>query len=289
MHKKHQNANGYLQPARQLQKKGKEVFFRDPGLPFVEARSSRNSSRDFKKHMHSTFSIGGIHEGRVEFCTAKTAAVLVPGSLAFINPETLHSCNTICNEERSYSMLYLDVEWCVQVQKSLWQVDSFIPAEVLFLNDANLYHRYCKVIHDLLDSGVHLSAKKLQLFDLIVEVFLQSCRPQVVTEVIPERIDWMKKYLGEDLQRDMTLLSLARKLDTNPYTLLRRFKAVTGITPHAYRMNCRIEKARLFLQQGMDIADAALECGFFDQSHLHRHFKAATTVTPQEYRVNFIQ
>jgi AraC-like DNA-binding protein len=39
----------------------------------------------------------------------------------------------------------------------------------------------------------------------------------------------------------------------------------------------------------MDIAETALECGFFDQSHFHRHFKAMTTVTPQEYRVNFVQ
>ena len=71
--------------------------------------------------------------------------------------------------------------------------------------------------------------------------------------------------------------------------MLRRFKTVTGITPHAYRMNCRIEQARKYLQEGMDITETALECGFFDQSHLHRHFKAMTTVTPQEYRVNFVQ
>jgi AraC-like DNA-binding protein len=62
-----------------------------------------------------------------------------------------------------------------------------------------------------------------------------------------------------------------------------------GITPHAYRLNCRIDRARELLRQGRDIAETALECGFYDQSHLHRHFKAVTTVTPREYQVNFIQ
>nr|MDJ0889072.1 helix-turn-helix transcriptional regulator [Desulfobacterales bacterium] len=71
--------------------------------------------------------------------------------------------------------------------------------------------------------------------------------------------------------------------------LIRRFKAATGITPHAYRMNCRIEQGRALLRQDGDIADIALACGFFDQSHFHRYFKAMTTVTPQEYRLNFVQ
>ena len=87
----------------------------------------------------------------------------------------------------------------------------------------------------------------------------------------------------------MSLESLARELDSNPYTLLRKFKAETGVTPHAFRMNCRIEKAREYLRQGVDIAEVALECGFFDQSHMHRYFKAITTVTPKEYQVNFLQ
>ena len=82
---------------------------------------------------------------------------------------------------------------------------------------------------------------------------------------------------------------LAPKLGANPYTLLRQFKAATGVTPHAYRLNCRIELAKRLLQEGCDLSQVALECGFFDQSHFHRHFKAMTTVTPGAYQVNFVQ
>jgi AraC-like DNA-binding protein len=49
-------------------------------------------------------------------------------------------------------------------------------------------------------------------------------------------------------------------------------------------MNCRIEHARSLLQKGRTIADTALACGFFDQSHFHHHFKAMTTVTPKQYQ-----
>jgi AraC-like DNA-binding protein len=61
------------------------------------------------------------------------------------------------------------------------------------------------------------------------------------------------------------------------------------MTPHAYRLNRRIEQARRLLREGWEPARAALECGFFDQSHLHRHFRAIAAATPGEYRVNFVQ
>lgn len=266
-----------------------EIFFKDHKLPFVECRYSKSSVRNFKAHMHKTFSIGAVDLGQVQYSVGDHEAVLSVGTLAVINPESLHSCNSMSGEGRSYFMLYLDVAWCLQVQKTLWNIESFIPAEKIQLNNPHLYSRYCTVVKCLMDSTVHLLEKEQLLVELSCAVFGHVCRLQVPQYEVPESIERLKTLLGENLKDDVTLASLAGQLGVNPYTLLRRFKAITGITPHAYRMNCRVEQARKYLQVGMDITETALECGFFDQSHLHRHFKAMTTVTPQEYRVNFVQ
>lgn len=267
----------------------REKFLKDKGLPFAECRYSQSSRSSFKPHMHRAFSIGAVDRGRVEYTVGSSVATLGPGSLALINPEMLHSCNSLCAEGRSYYMLYLDVSWCLTVQKSLWNLDSFAETATIRLDDEPLYRRYCQVMQQLLRPDIHLQEKEQLLVDLVSTVFQHSCRPQAKRTTPPGNIDCLKAMLREDLARDLTLDSLAKALGANPYTLLRRFKAETGITPHAYRMNCRIEQARRYLRQGMDITETALECGFFDQSHLHRHFKAMTTVTPQEYRLNFIQ
>ena len=266
-----------------------ERFFKDPNLPFAELRCSRSSSDSFKPHMHRTLGIGAVDDGEVIYTLIGETASLVPGTLVVFNPEALHACNPAEGSVRSYYMLHLDTDWCLKVQQTLWNVGGFIAAEKTRIENAALYEAYCRTMVLLMDGQVHLEEKEQALYELICDIFTVVCRPGESRETTGGDVARLKKLLSTDLQRDWPLDSLAASLDANPYTLIRSFKAVTGITPHAYRMNCRIEKARELLREGREIADTALECGFFDQSHFHRYFKAMTTVTPQAYRINFLQ
>lgn len=266
-----------------------EKFYQEPGLPFARARYSRSSRSVFKPHMHASFSVGAVDAGKVHYTVGKDSATLMPGSLALINPEVLHSCNPLSQAGRSYSMLYLDLDWCLRLQQSLWDLHQFSPVDLIQIRDRQLYETYRNCMQQLLSGSIHRDQKEQLLVDLLSRIFLTACRPQAAPPKPTEGVELLKTLLKSDLGRDNTLDSLAGQLGSNPYTLIRKFKAETGLTPHAYRMNCRIEHAKLLLQQGRDIADAAIECGFFDQSHLHRQFKAMTTVTPQEYKVNFVQ
>ena len=266
-----------------------DLFYKNHFLPFAELRFSRSSTAPFKPHMHKTLSVGAVHKGEVLYNVNGKKAVLAPGSLVVINPETLHACNPANETERSYYMLHLDTEWCFQVQRSMWEIERFVGVGRIRIDNVPLYERYCKAMEHLMDGKIHLQEKEQMLFDLACEVFSAACSPQEKMEESAGNIEELKKILSADLRKDFTLDALAEELGVNPYTLIRSFKAATGFTPHAYRMNCRIERARSLLRQGTDIAETALACGFFDQSHFHRHFKAMTTVTPKQYLVNFVQ
>jgi len=85
-----------------------------------------------------------------------------------------------------------------------------------------------------MDEKIHLQQKEQMLFDLVCEVLSVACSPHAIKKEPTDNIEKLKKILSADLHKDFTLNSLAEELGANPYTLIRNFKAVTGITPHVY-------------------------------------------------------
>ncbi|WP_115049266.1 helix-turn-helix domain-containing protein [Xanthomonas arboricola] len=66
--------------------------------------------------------------------------------------------------------------------------------------------------------------------------------------------------------------------------LVRGFCQAHGLTPHAYLLDCRFQRAREALRRGGGIAELAYAHGYADQAHLQRSFKRAWAVTPGRYR-----
>ena len=83
--------------------------------------------------------------------------------------------------------------------------------------------------------------------------------------------------------RPTSLESLAAAARLSPYHFLRVFKLQTGLPPHQYHLNVRLERGRQLLRQGCGIAEAAARTGFADQSHFTRGFRRFFGVTPGRY------
>jgi AraC-like DNA-binding protein len=68
------------------------------------------------------------------------------------------------------------------------------------------------------------------------------------------------------------------------YAFIRAFRAATGMSPHAYQLNLRINAARRLLRHGRAHTSVALDLGFADQAHFQRAFKERVAMTPGAYR-----
>jgi len=264
-------------------------FFKDKKLPFVECRITKESVKHYKAHFHDTLSIGALIGSKVLYTVEDRKNVFKPGSLAIINPLTIHSCNPINNKKRSYYMLYLDIEWCKKIQKSIFDNNKFIRSYMDILSDKDIYEEYIYVMNFFVKKGYDIMEKEQRLINLIAKIFKKVIPKDIRSETnISFDILRVKDILSKDLDKTITLEELSKTVAINPYTLLRKFKNEIGCTPHNFRLNKRVEFAKRLLQKGEEISIVALECGFYDQTHFQKYFKALTTLTPKEYQKNYV-
>ncbi len=80
------------------------------------------------------------------------------------------------------------------------------------------------------------------------------------------------------------IADMARRVSVSPYHMLRQFKAVCGLTPHQFQIQCRVRKAQKLLEEGKSVTEAAYATGFCDQSHFDRCFRKIVRLTPSVYR-----
>ncbi|KTE18739.1 AraC family transcriptional regulator [Sphingopyxis sp. H050] len=95
----------------------------------------------------------------------------------------------------------------------------------------------------------------------------------------------VSEYIEETLADGIHLEDLASTAGLSPFHFSRKFKLEFGVTPHAFVVQRRIERAKsLLLLRNIPLKVVAADCGFSDQSHLNRTFRKALGVTPAEYR-----
>ena len=92
-----------------------------------------------------------------------------------------------------------------------------------------------------------------------------------------------KEILAAELDRKISLSAVADAVGLSRYHFLRVFKRETGLPPHLFRTQRRIDMARRLLRRRMPPAQVALETGFSDQSHFTNKFRQFTGATPRQY------
>jgi len=273
----------------ELKVKEYSKIWRNKEFQNIELLSASFKDFSYSKHWHDEFAIGLIQEG-VEGLHFNGSKINIPkNNIVAINPGEVHTGFSVSNTGWIYRMFYFDPS----IIKSILEEHS-IHSETLLTN-INITNP--KIFRKLLD--LHLSLEQ-EHFNLTRESLLVSSITELFAEYGSQKFNTkkykkdfisniqIKEYLFDNYASNISLDELSSLTDINKYQLIRNFKKEYNLTPHQYLNLIKINKSKEFLIKGLSITDAALTCGFFDQSHFTRYFKCYTGVTPNIYKNKLI-
>ena len=273
-----------------MPRKSVHHFWRSPTLPFVESRRANDSAACYAPHSHSKLSIGAVDDGQSVFSRGGRQQRLTKGDVVLIPAGEVHSCNPEKDGRWSYQMLYLDPAWVEGVVGEMGALDAVVlsrlPADVA----PQRIHERLTELNACLFSAATDEDKEAALIIFVGEIFgalrAQMEPPEEPLNALEEsaRLRKVQAMIAERCAEPLSLETLAHEAGMSRFHFVRAFSRAVGMTPHAWQIDRRIERARGLLEQGMSLAEAALQLGFADQSHFQRAFKQRVAATPGEYR-----
>ena len=87
-------------------------------------------------------------------------------------------------------------------------------------------------------------------------------------------------YMDAHYAEQISLASLAEKLNISPSALSHRFKSALGISVYRYLSEKRISAVRQYAARGYSYSEAASLCGFCDYSAFFRLYRSLYKTSP---------
>lgn len=269
----------------------------------IEVLKTFYRAQRFSRHFHDTFTIGlGLQgTGRIWYRggnhsrDARDVVIIPPGELHTGGVCPRASCV-------SYMALYLPLGVfgaCAEVEgfNAIEANDYGAPV----IRDAAAA-RALRSLHDLLwpidsekerrsaqpdvasaEDVIHLIVASLLRRDSTTASHPREPPAAIEQHGLASRI----REILEDCYSDRirtSLRAVAQCVGVSPFHVVRTFTRATGLSPHQYLIQLRVNAARQLLAGGQPPSLIAAMVGFVDQSHLTVHFKRFTGITPSHYQ-----
>lgn len=104
-----------------------------------------------------------------------------------------------------------------------------------------------------------------------------------VPDSVSPAIRRIMRFIESNCAESLPLADLASRCNLSPHRFATVFRREVGVSPRRYVCQARVRMAQSLLRDGVPPAIAAIEAGFFDQSHLYRHFKRHCGTTPGKF------
>ncbi|HQS49592.1 MAG: AraC family transcriptional regulator [Rhizobiales bacterium 24-66-13] len=244
---------------------------------------SADTSRAFNRHTHDQFGIGVIVRGAQKSLSGRGIVEAQAGDVITVNPGEVHDGSPLGESGRAWRMLYFDPATLAGPIRTLTD-GSASSAELSrpAMRDPASAACFLSLFRILTDPhGGHSEIEGRENLLLLLARLIE--RRDQEQAGAPKAINQARERIDDDPSAPLSLGELAAIGGVSQFQLVRGFSKATGLTPHAYLVQRRLQRARKMIAEGAALAEAAQASGFADQSHMTRLFVRTYGMSPGLY------
>jgi AraC-like DNA-binding protein len=201
-----------------------------------------------------------------------------PGQIISTNPGEVHDGAPIGSRTRRWRIIHVDPD---AMQDLAGTRESMIVHPVI--DDTDLLRTLSLTVERIVQEAAALAIEEA-LVDTCISLLTNHGSAARREPPVAANIARVRERLADPAHPSPSLAELAAIAGLSRYQLLRRFQSAYGLTPHAWLMQLRVERARSLIRANCPLSLAALKAGFVDQSHMNRAFVRHLGFTPGQYR-----
>lgn len=257
-------------------------------IPGLILSTGRYAEFRFEPHYHLDCHIGLVASGAQRQSFRGESLLLTRGAIQLMPPGEVH--DGIADADESYTLrtFRLSPALLDGFGEEITGKHYFPSLAAVVLQDTRLADQLLK-IHTILQQGAtDRMMNETYVLELLESLFarLKQPSPQTITgDLSSQQLRIVREFVEAHLADKIVLDDLSLLIGLDRFRFLKLFKRTVGMTPHAWLLRLRLEKAVALINanRSMPITEIAHAVGFFDQSHFTRAFRHAYGVTPARF------
>jgi AraC-like DNA-binding protein len=255
-----EEVSGSIIPGKRLRKKAENIVF--PNLNIMYLLKGRGIYTD--------------HKGREYDLNPGSAVLRLPGL-----PHSLEREDR--NSWLEFTMLIPRSQYGVLRGLKLIDDETTYLEPGLHSEIISMINKFMELLKTFSKTERELAFLKAQ--EILFEFLRLHRSNQPATDFAVSKIESAKMMLERDLEIKLKMPGVAKKLGMSYENFRKSFTQKTGASPMNYRIEARLKKAELLLQNpDYSIKQIAYSLGYPDVSDFSRQFKKFKGISPLEFR-----
>lgn len=244
----------------------------------VERIEAYFSGHGYDLHRHDTYAIGRTLSGVQSFHYRKAMRHSLPGGTLVLHPDEVHDGMAGTDDGFRYRMLYIDP---VLIQQALG--GKPLPFIAGGLSDDVRLRQATESFMQTMDCAFEPLEEDDAIYDLAHALQAAAGKSRGRRALDYPAAERARAYIHSSGGASVKLEELEHVSGRDRWSLSRDFRALYGTSPYRYLTMRRLDHCRRLLLAGTCLADAAIDSGFFDQSHMTHHFVRSFGITPARW------